>query len=428
MRYIKTNTYLLVFTALLSVLHAFGRIPVSEQSGFPFVEFFDKETISETNFAFVPPVNVTSLEQLYEAVNNSANAGSQIIISAGIYTLSATDLLGNPRPNGGRLELQENMSLRGVARNRGAVVIDAINLPTGSYSIPTAANTGAVRARRGNNAIEWLTVRNAVNGEAGVVAEMNDQGSVNVRIAHIVSTGHKRGIDVRNWGSGSFGLEVEIVDNDLHSNLLGTAQGLRITTAGIAGNIGNAYLSGNRMYNNQQGLLVENLGGQNPVINVYSSGDRFYGNGGGAFIGGSIFKLDGATTNFTAVGSVFENNNGSTDFYRGGLNVIASVSYQTPFGGSNNNANAVLRDCRFANNQVADLAVYGASSLPVSIGPSGTNNRAYVTLYSTQIPNVIRADSNPENPSGMNSAVISRIIYGNREITAMFSEFPDQEQ
>lgn len=368
---------------------------------------------TQTRFTFAPEqtVNVATVEELYAAVNNPANAGNQIVLAAGVYTLSATDSNNAARPNGGRLELQENMSLKGLAGNRGAVVIDAANLPASSYSSPIP-NTGAIRIGKGTNAVEWLTVKNATNGGAGIIVHLSSAGTAFVRIAHCVSTGNHRGVDIRNVAAATTGfiIEAEIVDNDLYNNRIQTATGLRIINQqGVSGNFINVFLSGNRMFDNQQGMIVENLGSTNGgIVSVYSSGDRFYENGGGATIGAAFGPSNNNTVNFTAVGSTFENNNGFTDFYRGGLNLAGSISLQTPNGGSNNTANATLRNCRFANNQVADLAAYGTSSLPVSIGASGTNNRANVRLFGTAAANILKADSNPVNPSATNSAVVIR--------------------
>ena len=365
---------------------------------------------NEDRFEYPATVNVATVEELYSAVNNPANAGNQIVLAAGVYMLSVNDSGGAARPNGGRLELQENMSLRGVAGNRGAVIIDAINLPASSYTTPIT-NTGAIRIGKGTNAVEWLTVRNS-GGGAGIIAHLSAAGTAFVRIAHCISTGNPRGIDIRNIGASATGnvIEAEIVDNDLHGNRISTAQGLRIiNTAGSSTSLVSVYLSGNRMFDNQQGMIVENLGSTNGgIVSVYSSGDRFFENGGGATVGGAFGPTENSTVNFTAVGSVFENNNGFTNFYRGGLSVAGSVSFQTANGGSNNTANVTLRNCRLTNNQVADLAAFGASSLPVTIGAAGANNRANVKLFGTPIANLVSADSDPANPAGMNSVTITR--------------------
>jgi hypothetical protein len=52
-------------------------------------------------------IYVLDVVQLYDVVNDPSNAGSEITLSPGIYMLSSS------YPNGGRLELQADMELRG---------------------------------------------------------------------------------------------------------------------------------------------------------------------------------------------------------------------------------------------------------------------------------------------------------------------------
>src|SRR6266404_3450648 len=211
-------------------------------------------TTSPNNF---PPdwqqvalVNVSNLEELYSAVNNSQNAGSQIVISPGVYMLSAVDPTGTARPNSGRLELQQNMSLQGVFGDRSAVVIDAANLPASSFNNAAPMPlTGAIRTGRGANAIEWLTVRNTVAGSANIETDLVLAGPVSVRVAHIASTGSQRGIDVRNFGAAGAGrvLTTEVIDSDFnHNRAGGNPEGLRFGhNQGANGGTVIAYLSGN---------------------------------------------------------------------------------------------------------------------------------------------------------------------------------------
>jgi hypothetical protein len=401
---------LIFVSAAFTCIHAQEVVEPIPDAG----ELFVHGTQTKFDFAAAPQINVATVEQLYSAVNDPANANSQIVIAAGTYALTVADPGGTSRPNGGRLELQENMSLRGVAGNRAAVIIDAGGLPASSHSAPIP-NTGAIRLGKGTNAVEWLTVRNAVNGGAGIIVHLTAAGTAYARVAHCVATGGHRGIDIRNAAASVTGfiIEAEIVDNDLHANRVQTATGLRIiNTQGVSGNSVSVYLSGNRMFDNQQGMIVENLGSTNGgIVSVTSNGDRFFENGGGATIGAAFGPTENSTVNFTAIGSVFENNNGFTNFYRGGLTIGGSVSFQTANGGSNNTANATLRNCRFSTNQVADLAVYGASSLPVSIGPSGTNNRTTVRLLGAPTANIIKADSSPANPAGTNFVSVTRSVH-----------------
>ena len=81
-------------------------------------------------------LNIADVEQLYAAVNDPANEGAGIILAPGTYVLSTLNAAGVARPNGGRLELQQNMSLYGVTGSRSAVVIDATGLPASSMNLP----------------------------------------------------------------------------------------------------------------------------------------------------------------------------------------------------------------------------------------------------------------------------------------------------
>jgi hypothetical protein len=373
--------------------------------GFQKIERFD--------FAAAPQINVANVEELYAAVNNSANAGNQIVLAAGVYTLSPTAPGGAARPNGGRLELQENMSLKGAVGDRNAVIIEASGLPAASYSgTAPVTNTGVIRAGKRSNLIEWLTVRNASSGGGGVIVHLSAAGAAYVRIAHIASYNNPRGIDVRNVApaTGTYALELEIVDNDLYDNrVIATGAGVRIINNGGSGASVFAALSGNRGYRNLFGLFTENLNSNGANITVFSSGDRFYENGTGVVVGGALgVSANGNTMNFTAVGMTVENNHAANTFDRGGLIVLGGENTTNPNGMLNNTANIVLRNCRLANNQENDLKIFGARSSPATIGNPGMGNRAKVRLFGTPVFNPQIEDTFPANASAMNSATLIR--------------------
>src|SRR6187399_169546 len=101
-------------------------------------------------------IYVSNLDQLYAAVNNPANTGSNVVLAPGTYILNAS------YANAGRLELLENMELQGQPGHPELVIIDASALPGTSFVPPLnfpAPRTGAIRMGRGSNAIEWLTVK-----------------------------------------------------------------------------------------------------------------------------------------------------------------------------------------------------------------------------------------------------------------------------
>jgi hypothetical protein len=220
----------------------------------PMYTLFRHQTRRETT--------VANLEELYAAVNNPQNAGTTITITPGVYLLSVNDPNGVARPNSGRLELQENMSLQGVVGDRNAVVIDAINLPTSSFNnAPPIPLTAPIRMGRGANHVEWLTVRNAVNGAANIETDLVSTGTAYIRIAHIVSSGGQRGIDIRNFGPAMAGrvIQAEVVDNDLFNSVTGLGEGLRfVNNLGATGGVVTAIISDNRSHNNYIGLLIEN--------------------------------------------------------------------------------------------------------------------------------------------------------------------------
>lgn len=255
--------------------------------------------------------------------------------------------------------------------------------------------------------------------KAGIETDLNSTRTAYIRIAHIISTGNARGIDVRNFGPTAAGrtIEAEIVDNDLYNNTLGLSEGFRFTNIqGAHGGIIFAAISGNRSSGNQQGLLLANNRSNNATISVNSSGDRFFENGAGTIIIGGLSSsstlANGNTINFTAHGSSFQNNNGFTNFDRGGLVVLGGENISIPNGTSNNTVNVELVGCRLSNNQLYDIGAFGARSNPIFVGPPGTNNRVVIALRGisrNQPPiNIVTANSIPEFRNSGNSVTVIR--------------------
>src|SRR5438128_1292467 len=84
--------------------------------------------------------NVSTVAQLYAAINDPANDGVTIVLAPGPYVLSAA--APGAGPTAGRLDLRKNMSLIGVTGDRSAVVIDAHLLPKASFDISFAPVPG----------------------------------------------------------------------------------------------------------------------------------------------------------------------------------------------------------------------------------------------------------------------------------------------
>jgi hypothetical protein len=342
-----------------------------------------------SHVALAQDVAVGNIEELYSAVNSSPNAGATIVLSPGIYTLTANDPNGNPRANGGRLELQLDMSLLGVIGNRTAVVIEAANLPASSY-LP--GPSGAIRVGRGTNSIQWMTVRNARNGAppnlANIESGLQMPGTAHITIAHVDSYGSTRAISIVNFGPGSSGetIEADIIDNDLHDNIIGVGEGIRFVNfqGPVSGTI-NARMIGNRMWGNIHGRFLGNNRAIDSTVNVFSSGNRMFANGAGTTILGGISTTatasNGNTIELDAHGDQFIDNTTPNPFDIGGLVVVGGENTSIPNGTNDNTVNVSLWGCRYSGNARADLYAAGARSNPESIGSPGVNNHVTIKIH-----------------------------------------------
>ncbi|HUG12341.1 MAG TPA: hypothetical protein VMM36_15085 [Opitutaceae bacterium] len=331
------------------------------------------------------PVYVSNVEELYSAVNDPSNAGATIKLAAGTYMLSPTDPFGSPRPKGGRLELQQDMSIVGVVGDRSSVVINAFNLPATSYL--GVGPSAALRTGNGTNSVEWLTVRDARFGQANIDTGLQAPGTAYIRIAHVAATGSARGLNVLNFGPAASGetIEIDIIDNDFYQNLIGLSEGMRIGNfQGATGATVNAWVEENRSWGNKQGLLVVNNRAINSTVNVQSSGNRFVGNGAGTIIVGGLSSnnttANGNTINFEGYGDRFVDNNGDADLDVGGLVVVGGENISIPNGTNDNTVNVSLWGCRMAENNVFDLLGIGARSAPSSLGSPGVNNQVTIIV------------------------------------------------
>lgn len=361
-----------------------------------------------------PPVFVSDIEELYAAVNNPANIGVTIFLAPGNYMLTPNDPTGTERPNRGRLELQEDMSIIGRIGNRSAVVIDASLLPRSSYQGGGPPLTGAIRLGRGSNTVGWLTTKNSTVGSAAIEGDLVHPGIANIRIIGIASTGNIRGLDIRNFGPSASGetINVTILDSEFYDNTIGLAEGLRVGNfAGASGSTINLWMAGNRSFGNGQGRLIVNNTANDCTINVISNLNRFYNNGAGTniFAGlGTAQPANGNTINYASFGDQYIDNTGFSEFDLGGLIIGGGENIAVPYNANNNTVVARLWGNRFSGNQVADIQVYGAKSLPESAGIPGLNNSATVFLVGTRPGSYTQlvVQSTPEEPMNSNTATL----------------------
>jgi len=379
---------------------------------------------NNANTKKIKAINVINISQLYDAVNDPANAGSLLVLAPGTYILNAS------YPNAGRLELQFNMQLQGQPGNSDKVVIDASALPGTSFVPPNnfpAARTGAIRMGRGYNIIEWLTVKGNATAQAlsAIETDLIWQGVSRVRIAHVKVTGARIGIDIRNAGIASAGriLEANLEENELVENLVQQGQGLEIQNAnGASGATISADLHGNYIHGNKIGLrsFTNNANGANTnngVITIQSHGDRFEENGIGVYLNAALSQAaptTGANNNslsFEAHGTKIVNNRGTLppppeQTPACGMYAVGGLSI--PGGSTSNNKLSVkLGGCRFSDNNGADIIAFGAFSY--SAIPAGTHNTTEIYLQGVSKKALVMATpSSPTEPAGTNIVNIIR--------------------
>jgi hypothetical protein len=372
--------------------------------------------------AMAQTIAVPDVEELYGAVNNPANAGATLLLSAGTYMLSVNAPGGVPRPNGGRIELQPNMSLRGVEGDRSAVIINAFDLPASSFPTGGGPNA-AVRMGLGYNSIEWLTVRDARSAQANIDTGLQslDPGTAVVRIAHIASTGSVRGLNVLNFGPQTSDQTIlaEIVDSHFFDNVRNLSEGVRIGNfAGAHNSTVNAVMTGNLSWGQKQGRLIVNNRAVDSTVNVVSSGNRFYDNGAGTIIVGGLSsdntRADGNSIIFEAHGDQFVDNDRFVEFDQGGLVVLGNENVSEIGGGSNNVVHVSLWGPRMAGNGTADLTAVGARwTSPAAAGLSENNHvtieiRGDGDASGKWQPVEFTADTVPAGPSYGNTASVIR--------------------
>ena len=357
-------------------------------------------------------MRVSNVESLYTAVNTAANAGTTLELDPGTYVLTRLDPGGAARLNDGRLELQPDMALVGVTDHPEQVVIDSsdpVNGPT--FSIP-GGNAGTIRIGRGRDRVEWLTVVGGKASAGGVQTDLNGVMTPSVRIAHVVSRGSVRGIDVRNLGAGAAGrvLTVDLEANEVFGNVTSNGQGFRFVNSNANGASIAVSLHGNRSHDNNTGFLAANQASIGASVVIDSHGDRFEDNiVGGVVLGGINQAATGSNGNsvtLTMHGSRFSGSHGSLppDNFTGGLNIVgglAAAAGQT----SDNSVRVSISGTRFDANQDTDLRAWGARTNAAL--PAGTNNVVSVDLHGVSAQAVTAATGSvPAEPAGTNRATI----------------------
>ena len=374
-------------------------------------------------------VYASNIEELYSAVNDPGNAGSEVVLAAGTYLLNAS------YPNGGRLELQTDMTLRGQPGNSEVVLIDQSTLPAASYITP-AASTGGVRLGRGTNVLEWVSVKGgtlSVNAFAVIAVDLaSAETSIKISHVNVYSNGTRIGIDLRNRLAEHTGRKIYA---DLaHNEITGFTSSLGFAVAVF--NVNNAIgaviklnMKENNIHGNKIGLITNNGAFnrtmENGIIEITSQADRFENNGcaldptGGGNQAPTTFAKNNTTT-IKMFGSTIRNNNppgvpelqpvnGALPggvYAVGGFNSVNSIEGYNR--ASNNKMKLEFYGCDISNNNGADIYAYGAWCVPSAV-LAGTNNILDIYLHGISADaSVVVTQSEPAEPSGTNVVNVYR--------------------
>ena len=385
--------------------------------------FVNSEEISSANKSNAKgkdkKVYVSNLDELYAAVNDPGNSGAEINLAPGTYVLSAS------YPNGGRLELQTDMSLRGQPAQVDAVLIDQSALPNASFRLSPTVTVAPIRIGRGTNSIEWLSVKGgsvAANPLGAIESDLIGTAT-NVTISHVNvdCNGGRIGILFRNRLQEhadrviNATLEFTEISNAItnpNSPGAGLALQNRISGAQI-----NLAMNSNYIHGCRVGLLHFNGGLGNNIencsVDITSHNDRIEGNGCGIDLGGGSANAPLFSNNNTATAKMFSSTikgNGLAQFppnneaHFGGMDVSGGFGSN---GASNNIAIIKLFGCDISDNNGTDIYAYGAFSPAAVI--AGTNNRLNLYLYGLSANAIVDAHASiPAEPAGTNVVNVYR--------------------
>jgi hypothetical protein len=372
-------------------------------------------------------VYVSDVNQLYAAINNTANAGFTIIVAPGTY------LLDGNHPNGGRLDLGYDMSLTGQAGHPEAVVIDVTGLPASSFALPPSptfpgnSRTGAIRMGNGDNSIEWMTLQNDPSHSIRslIQTDLVNTPLTKIRIAHTIIKGSAIGINLKNQDVPSNGrtVEAEIEDNEIVGNIISTfGSGIQIQNSmNVTGATIRATLKRNYIHGNLAGIVAFHGSSIQNTIAIKSYSDRIDGNGLGlALMGGFGERFEYPAkdnfTSFDAYGTTVRNNLGAPlqppIWLPGGVFAASAIVPETTKPGAvyNNKVQINFWGCFIEGNAGPfNINAFGAYSLYPSTTPAGSNNNTTILLDGLSRNVKVNAiGSFPDEPAGTNTVNINR--------------------
>lgn len=392
----------------------------------------------------VPFINVSTEDELYAAVNDSANAGKTIVLAPGIYYLRDA----NNDPTKGRLDLQYNMTLRGQQGHPEQVVIDVTNLPLESYNLqsPPHVETAPIRMGNGDNGIEWMTIR-YTGGDSRIRAliqtDIDLTETTKIRVAHTVLKGSNIGLCIINRypTCNNRIIKAEIENNEIEHNAVNAvpdtiprfASGIQIQNShGVENAVIEVTMRNNYLHDNGNGIAVFNAAPKYSAIrpeysitrrnsiSIKSEADKIENNGiglglTGGFSSGISGVADGNATLLEANGTTIRNNQGnplpSFMFNPGGVYAVAGFvgASGQPDAVNNNSLKIVFKGCPIQNNigakEINAFGFYSNRSSPL-VGSHNTNE---IHLHGISKQATDDADNSfPSDPSGTNTVIVNR--------------------
>jgi hypothetical protein len=374
---------------------------------------------------------VSNVDELYAAINDSENKGATIVLAPGTYLLNAS------HPNAGRLELLNNMALQGQPGKPEAVIIDATALPNSSFTLPTTPaypftrRTGVVRVGDGNNAIEWITLRNDPNHKIRslIQTDIANTPVAQIRIAHCNLSGSSLGINIINSGAATSGRVIDALleDNEVSGNVIQPFKtGIQVQNSqSNADATIRVVMRRNYIHGNGDGLVAFNSTFHCNVT-IQSFDDRIEENGAGILLDGGFIENAAVpainnTISFEAHATAIRNNAGTPLPYEadplgaGGI-LIRGGDILPPTSGpvtlNNNKVNASFWGCRIGDNAGDfDIRAFGVFSGDPSAQAIWGNNTSFVYLYGTSAQASSTAiHSFPEEPGGTNTGLSTNQI------------------
>ena len=372
---------------------------------------------------------VSTVDELYAAVNNPENAGSQINMAAGTYTLNAS------YPNGGRLELQTDMSLKGQPGQTDAVLIDQSLLSLASFVIP-AGRTGGIRMGKGTNNLEWLSIKGgAVSANPFSVINtdlLSTETAIGLYNVYVDVNGSSLGVNLRNRLAEHTGRKIYAAIENCELTGAVNFNGIALALQNANGS-SNAMIEltmkNNSVHGNKVGILAFSTTGaasiSNCTIKIKSYSDNIEGNGVGIDPSAGVNQSATTTSNNNATviemyGSRIRNNNPPgrpqllpvNGALPGGIYAASAYNSVNNFSGYNRVSNNTMKlsfyGCDISNNNGTDIHAYGAWGFPAAVLP-GSNNLLDIFLYGSSANAFVNSVAcEPAEPAGTNVVNVYR--------------------